>query len=106
MLGSRGEQELASTADAIAAHGGQVAYQRIDVTRPGDLSVLVDLAVQRFGRLDVLASVAGVAINAHLESGELDDWNQMIDVNLRGVLHRIAAAFRSSVPRARGTSSP
>jgi len=98
VLGSRGEQALASTADAITANGGQVAYQRIDVTRPEDLSALVDLAVQRFGRLDVLASVAGVAINAQLESGELDDWNQMIDVNLRGVLHGIAAAlpvFRS-----------
>ena len=69
VLGSRGEQALASTADAITANGGQVAYQRIDVTRPEDLSALVDLAVQRFGRLDVLASVAGVAINAQLESG-------------------------------------
>jgi NADP-dependent 3-hydroxy acid dehydrogenase YdfG len=98
VLGSRGEQALASTAYAITANGGQVAFQRIDVTRPEDLSALVDLAVQRFGRLDVLASVAGVAINAQLESGELDDWNQMIDVNLRGVLHGIAAAlpvFRS-----------
>ena len=44
-----------------------------------------DLATRRFGRLDVLASIAGVAINAHVGSGELDDWNQMIDVNLRGV---------------------
>lgn len=98
VLGSRGEQALASTADAITADGGQAVYQRIDVTRPEDLSALADLAVQRFGRLDVLASVAGVAINAQLESGELDDWNQMIDVNLRGVLHGIAAAlpvFRS-----------
>jgi NADP-dependent 3-hydroxy acid dehydrogenase YdfG len=44
---------------------------------------LVDLATERFGRLDVLASIAGAAINASLESGELADWNQMIDVNLR-----------------------
>ncbi len=92
VLGSRGGEELAATADAIAASGGEVAYQRTDVTQPQDLRALVELAGQRFGRLDVLASIAGVAINAPLQAGELDDWNQMIDVNLRGVLHGIAAA--------------
>ena len=93
VLGSRGGEELAATADAIAASGGEVAYQRTDVTRPQDLRALVELAGQRFGRLDVLASIAGVAINAPLRLGELDDWNQMIDVNLRGVLHGVAAAL-------------
>ena len=98
VLGSRGGDELAATADAVAADGGQVAYQPTDVTKLQDLRGLVDLAVQRFGRLDVFASIAGLAINAPLSSGEVDDWNQMIDVNLRGVLHGIAAAlpvFRS-----------
>jgi NADP-dependent 3-hydroxy acid dehydrogenase YdfG len=93
VLGSRGGDELAATANAIAASGGEVAYQRTDVTRPQDLRALVELAGQRFGRLDVLASIAGVAINAPLRLGELDDWNQMIDVNLRGVLHGVAAAL-------------
>jgi NADP-dependent 3-hydroxy acid dehydrogenase YdfG len=93
VLGSRGEQELAATASAITASGGQVAYQSADVTRPEDLRALVGLAVGRFGRLDVLASIAGLAVNAPLGSGELDDWNRMIDVNLRGVLHGIAAAL-------------
>jgi NADP-dependent 3-hydroxy acid dehydrogenase YdfG len=93
VLGSRGGEELAATADAIAVSGGEVAYQRTDVTRPQDLRALVELAGQRFGRLDVLASIAGVAINAPLRLGELDDWNQMIDVNLRGVLHGVAAAL-------------
>jgi len=101
VLGSRGEQELAEVADAVEASGGQVAYRRTDVTRPGDLAALVDLARLRFGRLDVLASIAGVAINAQLGSGELDDWNQMIDVNLRGVLHGVAAAM--PVFRAQGS---
>jgi NADP-dependent 3-hydroxy acid dehydrogenase YdfG len=101
VLGSRGEEQLAATADAIAASGGEVAYQRIDVTQPQDLRQLVDLAIQRFGRLDVLASIAGVAVNAPLNSGEVDDWNQMIDVNLRGVLHGIAAAL--PVFRAQGS---
>jgi NADP-dependent 3-hydroxy acid dehydrogenase YdfG len=101
VLGSRGEQELAATASAIMADGGQAAYRQVDVTRPEDLRALVDLAAERFGRLDVLASIAGVAINAPLESGDLADWNQMIDVNLRGVLHGIAAAL--PVFRAQGS---
>ena len=101
VLGSRAEQQLAGIAGAIADGGGQVAYRCIDVTRPEDLRALVDLAGQRFGRLDVLANIAGVAINAQLGSGELDDWNRMIDVNLRGVLHGIAAAL--PVFRARGS---
>jgi NADP-dependent 3-hydroxy acid dehydrogenase YdfG len=101
VLGSRAERELAGVADAITADGGQAAYRCVDVTRPEDLRALVDLAGQRFGRLDVLANIAGVAINAQLGSGELDDWNRMIDVNLRGVLHGIAAAL--PVFRTRGS---
>jgi NADP-dependent 3-hydroxy acid dehydrogenase YdfG len=98
VLGSRGEAELAAIAAAIEASGGHVAYQATDVTQPQQVRALVDLATQTFGRLDVLASVAGVAINAPLHSGDLDDWNRMIDINLRGVLHGVAAAlpvFRS-----------
>ena len=93
MLGSRGGDDLAATADAIETSGGEVAYQCTDVTRPQDLRALVDLAAQRFGRLDALASIAGLAVNAPLASGQLDDWNRMIDVNLRGVMHGIAAAL-------------
>lgn len=93
VLGSRGEEELAATAGAIAASGGEVAYLRTDVTDPQQVRALVDLAVGQFGRLDALASIAGVAVNAPLESGELADWDLMIDVNLRGVLHGISAAL-------------
>jgi len=67
VLGSRGEEELASTAGAIVASGGEVAYRCIDVTQPQDMRAMVDLPAQRFGRLDVLASVAGIAINASPE---------------------------------------
>jgi NADP-dependent 3-hydroxy acid dehydrogenase YdfG len=101
VLGSRSEQELAATAGAIVASGGQAAYRRVDVARPEDMRALVDLATRRFGHLDVLASIAGVAVNAPLESGGLRDWDLMIDVNLRGVLHGIAAAL--PVFRAQGS---
>ena len=59
VLGSRGEQQLTATADAIAAKRRSGGVPCADVTRPEDLRALVDLAAQRFGRLDVLASIAG-----------------------------------------------
>jgi NADP-dependent 3-hydroxy acid dehydrogenase YdfG len=74
------------------------------LTSPGRRTCarLADLATQRFGHLDVLASVAGVTVNVPLESGELTDWDRMIDVNLRGVLHGIAAALPVFPPRGPG----
>ena len=70
----------------------------VDVTRRADVERLVTLAVDRYGRLDVLVGNAGVARIAPMANLDVDDWDAMIDVNLRGVLHGIAAAlpvFRS-----------
>jgi NADP-dependent 3-hydroxy acid dehydrogenase YdfG len=90
VLGARSAQELKAVADSI---DGDVVTRPTDVTRPDDVQSLVDLGAERFGRLDVFVANAGIAINAPLATGDLDDWNRMIDVNLRGVLHGIAAAL-------------
>jgi NADP-dependent 3-hydroxy acid dehydrogenase YdfG len=93
MVAARSPEELSSVAASIDDAGGRAAYLATDVTRPGDLEALVQVALERFGHLDALVNNAGVAVNAPLLSGELDDWNRMIDVNLRGVLHGIAAVL-------------
>lgn len=93
VLGARSERELSSVAESVRKAGGRAAYLVTDVTTPGDLEKLVQLAFDQFAGLDVLVNNAGVAINGPLASGELADWNTMIDVNLRGVLHGIAAAL-------------
>lgn len=93
VLGARSEAALAETAAAIAAAGGEAAWRATDVTRRADVEALVALAVERFGRLDVIVNNAGVGPVSRFDELRVDDWDAMIDVNLRGVLHGIAAAL-------------
>lgn len=72
---------------------GEGAVVRTDVTDAAQVKALVDAAVARYGRIDVLLNNAGLMPHSPLERGLVDDWNRMIDVNLRGVLYGIAAAL-------------
>ncbi|WP_326837221.1 SDR family oxidoreductase [Amycolatopsis rhabdoformis] len=93
VLGARRTDRLAEVVARIRADGGRAEPAEVDVTRRADLERLVALAVDRFGRLDVLVANAGVARIAPVAELDVADWDTMIDVNLRGVLHGIAAAL-------------
>ncbi|MFG1935190.1 SDR family oxidoreductase [Mycobacterium sp. NPDC048908] len=93
VLGARRTARLDRIAAEITAAGGSVATVAVDVGVRADLDRLVHTAVDRFGRLDVLVSNAGVAHLGPLADGDVDEWTAMIDVNVRGVLHGIAAAM-------------
>jgi len=93
VLGARGSDRLEALADRIEASGGEAAYARTDVKRREDLSNLVGLAIERYGKLDVLVNNAGVAPISLLDELRVEDWEEMIDVNLKGVLYGIAAAM-------------
>lgn len=93
VLGARGQDRLKALAARIEEAGGAVAHARTDVRRRDDVSGLVALARERFGRLDVLINNAGVMPVSPLDELRVEDWEEMVDVNLKGVLYGIAAAL-------------
>ena len=93
VLGARHEQALARVAEEIRLAGGEVAYRLTDVSKREDLLHLVGLAQESFGRLDVLFSNAGAMPIGPFDELAVEDWETMVDVNIKGVLYGIAAAL-------------
>lgn len=93
VLGARREDRLKVVADEIIGCGGRVAYKQTDVSRRQDVRALVDLACDRYGRLDVLVNNAGIGPVSRFDALRVEDWDAMIDINIKGVLYGIAAAL-------------
>jgi NADP-dependent 3-hydroxy acid dehydrogenase YdfG len=93
VLGARRAPQLDAVAGRVRAAGGEAVTAVTDVRRREDLAALVGLARERFGRLDALVANAGVGLVAPLDALRVDEWDEMVDVNLRGVLHGLAAAL-------------
>jgi NADP-dependent 3-hydroxy acid dehydrogenase YdfG len=93
LLGARRADRLGAIADDIRAKKGEVDIQVIDVSKREDLTSFVKKAQDRFGRLDVLINNAGLMPLSPLDDLKVDEWDRMIDVNIKGVLYGIAAAL-------------
>jgi NADP-dependent 3-hydroxy acid dehydrogenase YdfG len=93
VLGARRADRLEALAGRIADAGGAAAYAATDVTKRDDLTALVALAQERFGGLDVIINNAGIGPISAMDALRVEDWDAMIDVNLRGTLYGIAAAL-------------
>ncbi|QKW49952.1 SDR family oxidoreductase [Streptomyces buecherae] len=92
-LGARRTDRLEALTKEISATGGSAAYRRLDVTDAADVRAFVSATRERYGRVDVVVNNAGVMPLSPLEALKTDEWDRMIDVNVRGVLHGIAAAL-------------
>jgi NADP-dependent 3-hydroxy acid dehydrogenase YdfG len=93
VLGARRVDRLDAIVAEIVGGGGEAVAHATDVTRRSDVQALIDTGVARFGRIDVLINNAGVMPNSTLDRLKVEDWDHMIDVNLKGVLYGIAAAL-------------
>uniref|UniRef100_A0AAU2VFV9 SDR family oxidoreductase n=1 Tax=Streptomyces sp. NBC_00003 TaxID=2903608 RepID=A0AAU2VFV9_9ACTN len=93
LLGARRTDRLDALTKEINTAGGTAAFQRLDVTDADDVQAFVSAARERYGRVDVVVNNAGVMPLSPLEALKTDEWDRMIDVNVRGVLHGIAAAL-------------
>ncbi|SCB20850.1 SDR family oxidoreductase [Cupriavidus alkaliphilus] len=93
VIGARRTDRLAGLTQSIAASGGMVRYRELDVTSADDVAAFARFALDAFGRIDVLINNAGVMPLSPLNALKLGEWNRMIDVNVRGVLHGIAAVL-------------
>jgi NADP-dependent 3-hydroxy acid dehydrogenase YdfG len=99
-LGARRTERLEALVGRIHAGGGNAEFRRLDVTDADDVQRFVADAVDTYGRVDVMINNAGVMPLSALAEDKVDEWNRMIDVNIRGVLHGISAAL--PVMRAQG----
>ena len=93
VLGARRTERLEILCGEINASGGVAHFQALDVTRRDDMQGFVDFALKLHGRVDVIVNNAGVMPLSKLEALKVSEWDRMIDVNIRGVLHGIAAGL-------------
>lgn len=93
VLGARRTDRLDALVTQIEAAGGEALAKATDVTLLQDVQALVGAAIDRFGRIDVMINNAGIMPLSSIESLKTDEWDRMIDVNIKGVLNGIAAAL-------------
>ncbi|AKF49036.1 Short-chain alcohol dehydrogenase of unknownspecificity [Pseudomonas syringae pv. syringae HS191] len=102
VLGARRIERLQTLAAGIEAQGGSARFRALDVTDALDMQAFADFAKHAFGKIDVIINNAGVMPLSPLAALNIAEWNQMLDVNVRGVLHGIAAVLPSMQAQGHG----
>jgi len=93
VLGARRADRIQALANELIARGGQAFAVATDVTQYDQVQRLVDIAVQTYGRIDVIINNAGLMPQSPLDRRKVEDWNRTIDVNIKGVLYGIGAVL-------------
>ncbi len=93
VLGARRGDRIKSLADELSSHGNKALAVATDVSKPQEVEALVNAAIQTYGRIDVMINNAGLMQLSPLDRLKLGEWDNMIDINIKGVLYGIAAAL-------------
>lgn len=93
VVGARRTDRLEKLVSGIRAEGGSAEFRALDVTKQEDVEAFVNFANEKYGKVDVVINNTGVMPLSPLAALKVNEWNQMIDVNIRGVLHGIAAGL-------------
>lgn len=93
VLGARRKEKLESIVSDIIEEGGKATFETVDVTKKEQVNKFVQFAKEKFGRVDVIVNNAGIMPISRLDALKTDEWDWMIDVNIRGVLHGLAAGL-------------
>ena len=102
VLGARREDKLKAITEEIQKAGGQAAYRVTDVTNPEDSVKLAELAKEKFGGIDVIFLNAGIMPSSPVSALKTEEWNQMVDINIKGVLNGVAAVMPTFVEQKSG----
>ena len=102
LLGARRVDRLQALAAELEQQGAEVAVAALDVTSRVSVQQFAEIALQKWGRIDVMINNAGVMPLSPLASLKVDEWDQMIDVNIKGVLYGIAAVLPPMLAREAG----
>lgn len=92
-VGARRTDRLESLKNEIEKNGGEVFVQKLDVTKKSECDSFVDEVVKKWGTVDILVNNAGLMPLSFFKNRKVDEWDQMIDVNIKGVLYCTAAAI-------------
>ncbi len=93
VLGARREKQLEQLVKVIKNNGGEAEFSVTDVRQKDDLTKLVKLAVDKYGTLDVIINNAGVSQLSRIDELDIDGWEEMIDINFKGVLYGMASVI-------------
>jgi NADP-dependent 3-hydroxy acid dehydrogenase YdfG len=102
LMAARREERLREIVARIEASGGVARFRPTDVSRREDVESLAREARERWGRIDVLVNNAGVMPLSPVASLRVDDWERMVDVNVKGVLYGIAAVLPAMLDQGGG----
>ena len=90
-VGARRTEKLQELEKQIIKNNGEILVQKTDVTRKSDCDSLVNTIVEKWGKVDILINNAGLMPLSYFKNGKVEEWEQMIDVNIKGVLYCTSA---------------